>query len=75
MTKVRINITLDPDVLAYIDWVAADKRLERSAYINALFAGFMSEMPKGWNLPAKRKKAISIDMAPDEKPAARRKRS
>lgn len=53
MTKQRVAITLDADVLAYIDAVAAEKRLERSAYINALFAEYMNEASKEPAPPAK----------------------
>jgi metal-responsive CopG/Arc/MetJ family transcriptional regulator len=60
MAKQRVAITLDEDVLEYIDAVAASKRLERSAYINALFAEYMNASPTPNN-------EISTDMAPGPK--------
>lgn len=41
MDKKRVAITLDRDVLAFIDDMAGRVRLERSAYINQHFAATM----------------------------------
>ena len=39
--KTKIAISLDPDVLRFIDSQAAAARLERSAFINQHFAQLM----------------------------------
>lgn len=41
MAKTRVNISIDEDVLQFIDGMAKQNRMERSAYINWHFAEFM----------------------------------
>ena len=57
MAKERVAITLDDDVLVFIDDMAGRARLERSAYINQHFAGLMPPDYKPPEVKAKPKRS------------------
>lgn len=52
MDKIRVTITLDADVLAYIDQRAREARLERSSFINMHFG---QHVPRAVKLDASAK--------------------
>lgn len=58
MSKQRINLTLDTDVLAFIDELARAARMQRSEYVNRHFLGMLPEAARALQ-PAPKRKAIT----------------